>query len=41
MREDRLSGLCMLSVHREKLNSYKKQFIENALTQFDREFPRR
>jgi len=37
---DRLSGICMLSVHREKVNSDKEKFIENALTQFGRECPR-
>jgi hypothetical protein len=31
----------MLSVHRIKINSDKEKFIENALTQFGRECPRR
>jgi hypothetical protein len=41
MGDDRLSGICMLSVHKEKVNSDKEKFIENALTQFGRECPRR
>jgi len=31
----------MLSVHREKVNSDKEKFIENAFTLFGRECPRR
>ena len=41
MGEDRLNGLCMLSVHREQVNLDKDKFIENVLTQFGREYPRR
>ncbi|CAI6362441.1 unnamed protein product [Macrosiphum euphorbiae] len=41
MGDDRLNGICMLSVHREKVNSNKEKFIENALTTFGRECPRR
>jgi hypothetical protein len=41
MGKDRLSGICMLSVHREKVNSNKEKIIKNALTQFGRECPRR
>ncbi|CAI6364084.1 unnamed protein product [Macrosiphum euphorbiae] len=41
MGDDRLNGICMLSVHREKVNSNKEKFIENALTQFGRESLRR
>ena len=41
MGEERLSGLCMLSVHREKVNLEKDQLIEKVITQFDRECPRR
>jgi len=41
MGDDRLSGICMLSVHREKVNSDEEKFIKNALIQFGRECPRR
>ncbi|KAF0752180.1 52 kDa repressor of the inhibitor of the protein kinase-like [Aphis craccivora] len=41
MGDDRLKRICMLSVHREKVNSNKEKFIETALTQFGRECPRR
>jgi hypothetical protein len=41
MGDDRLSGIRMLSVHREKVNSDKEKFIENALKQFGREYPQR
>ena len=38
MTEDRLNGL--ISVHREKINTSKQQFIERVVTEFGRE-PRR
>ena len=40
LTEDRLNGLCMISVHREKINTSKQQFIERVVTEFGRE-PRR
>lgn len=39
--EDRLNGLCMLSVHREKVKVKKSQFIEQVITRFAIEQPRR
>ena len=33
MTEDRLNGLCMISVHREKISTSKQQFIERVVTQ--------
>jgi hypothetical protein len=36
MGDDRLSGICMLSIHREKVNSDKEKFIENADTRIDK-----
>ncbi|XP_050546850.1 uncharacterized protein LOC126908636 [Daktulosphaira vitifoliae] len=39
--EDRLNGLCMLSVHREKVKASKNQFIEQLITRFAIEQPRR
>jgi len=41
MVNDELSGICMLSVHREKVNADTEKCIENALTQFCRECLRR
>ena len=40
MTEDRLNGLCMISVHREKNSTSKQQFIERVVTEFGLE-PRR
>ena len=40
MTEDRLNGLCMISVHREKISTSKQQFIERVVTEFGLE-PRR
>ena len=37
MTEDRLNGLCMMSVHREKIHTSKQQFIERVVTEFGRE----
>lgn len=41
MAEDRLNGLCILSVQREQVNLEKDKFIEITLTQFGREYPHR
>ncbi|XP_026819039.1 uncharacterized protein LOC113557677 [Rhopalosiphum maidis] len=39
--EERLNGLCMLSVHRERINIRKEKFIEQLITRFAIEQPRR
>jgi len=39
--EDRLNGLCMLSVYSEKVNSKKEKIIEQLITRFAIEQPRR
>jgi len=39
--EDRLNGLCMLSVHRERVNIRKEKLIEQLITTFAKEQPRR
>ena len=38
--EDRLNGLCMLSVNRERVNIRKDKLIEQLITRFAREQPR-
>src|SRR5688572_9318958 len=37
MADDRLSGLCMLSVHRENINANKAQFMERVVDKFGRD----
>lgn len=37
MSDERLSGLCMLSVHREKINKNKQIFIEKVIEKFGSE----
>jgi hypothetical protein len=37
MADDRLSGLCMLSVHREKINANKAEFMEKVVDEFGRD----
>ncbi|XP_025192119.1 zinc finger MYM-type protein 1-like [Melanaphis sacchari] len=39
--EERLNGLCMLSVHRERINIRKEKFIEQLIIRFAIEQPRR
>ncbi|CAI6354501.1 unnamed protein product [Macrosiphum euphorbiae] len=39
--EDRLNGLCMLSVHRERVDIRKGKLIGQLITRFAREQPRR
>jgi hypothetical protein len=39
--EDRLNGLCMLSVHRERVDTRKEKLIEQLITMFAIEQPRR
>ncbi|KAF0761293.1 zinc finger MYM-type protein 1-like [Aphis craccivora] len=39
--EDRLNCLCTLSVHRERVNESKEKFIEQLITRFAIEQPRR
>lgn len=40
MADDRLSGLCMLSVHREKVNAKKSEFMERVVDEFGRDHRR-
>ena len=40
MSDDRLSGMCMLSIHREKVKRQKTVFIEKVIDKFGRD-PRR
>ena len=37
MADDRLSGLCMLSIHREKINANKAEFMEKVIDEFGRD----
>ena len=37
MSNERLSGLCMLSVHREKIRSRKSEFMEQIVNKFGSE----
>ena len=37
MIEDRLNGLCMMSVHRDMINKDKAQFIQNVVDEYVRE----
>lgn len=41
MRNDRLDGLCMMSVHRERVMKHKDDFITRVITQFAQKNPRR
>ena len=34
MTDDRLSGLCMMSVHRREVNEHKQQFMDNVIDTF-------
>jgi len=40
MSDERLSGLCMMSVHREKISKDKQSFVERVVDRFGSE-PRR
>ena len=40
MSNDRLSGLCLMSVHRSRINSDKKSFMQKVMEKFGRD-PRR
>ena len=37
MADDRLSRLCMLSVHREKINANKAEFMKKVVDEFGRD----
>ena len=37
MSDERLSGLCMMSVHRSKISSNKKEYIEKVIDMFGSE----
>lgn len=41
MDDERLDGLCMLSVHRERVSTQLSSFIEEVITAFSRRRPRR
>lgn len=41
MTNDRLDGLCMMSVHRERVMKHKDDFITRVITQFAQKNPRR
>ncbi|KAH3837370.1 hypothetical protein DPMN_110757 [Dreissena polymorpha] len=40
MSDDRLSGLCLIAVHRDRINTDKKMFIQTIIEKFGRD-PRR
>jgi len=40
MSVERLSGLCVMSVHREKISKDKKGFIESVIDRFGRDLKR-
>lgn len=41
MTNDRLDGLCMMSVHRERVKKHKNDFITQFIAQFAQKNPRR
>lgn len=41
MTNDRLDGLCMMSVHRERVMKHKNDFITHVISQFAQKNPRR
>ena len=37
MSDDRLSGLCLMSVHRSQINSVKKSFMQKVIDKFGKD----
>ena len=37
MADDRLSGLCMMSVHRENISQKKEEFVNNVVDEFGKD----